>query len=84
MSWSSCKLEDRGKPGNRFNGHGGRLRVLLDGVEVSNRCYYANEEDGRVDCYKHNAEGKPYIDPENPGDVARETLRGEVRIEDVT
>lgn len=56
-------------------------RVLLDGEDVSNRCYRAEVYDdgtGAAYCYKWR-KGKPYYDKESD-DVAKETLTGKVEI----
>ena len=54
--------------------------VLVDGVDVTGKCHTADEEKGVAWCYKHNEEGKPYVDPCNPGKVAEEELTGKVEI----
>lgn len=56
-------------------------RVLLDGVDVTGRCHTADEEEGKVWCYKWNAEGKPFVDPDHPDKGAvEEILTGKVLI----
>lgn len=60
-------------------------RVLLDGVDVSERCYraerYSNgsSESGNVFLYKRNEKGNFYVDPETR-EVAREFRSGHVEI----
>ncbi len=65
-------------------------RALLNGVDVSSRCFYADNRRGVVGLYKLNAEGKKYIEHQyfehwavpshlRPR-VAREWLRGKVTI----
>ncbi len=57
----------------------GQCRVLLDGVDVTNNCYTADEEEGKVWCRKRNELGNCFIDPETGG-VASEVLTGKVKI----
>jgi hypothetical protein len=52
--------------------------VLVNGVDVTNRCYYADDGAGLARCFKHNEQGKCYFD-RDCDDVAREVLRGRVR-----
>lgn len=51
--------------------------ILVDGVDVTLRCFTADEEKGIAICYKHNEDGEPYIDL---GRMAEETLHGKVEI----
>ena len=53
-------------------------RVWLNGEEVTDRCYLA-DDDGFVGLYELGPKGKPYID--EWGDIVREELSGDVRIE---
>jgi len=57
-----------------------RARVWLDGEEVTDRCFYASEEAGRVGLYRLNAAGVKYRDPDNTTQVAKEQREGQVRI----
>jgi hypothetical protein len=56
----------------------GVYQAFLDGVDVSNRRFYADDESGIVKC---NAlrEGKPYLDPET-AKVAETVSTGRVVI----
>src|SRR5688572_20114749 len=54
------------------------LLVLLDGEDVTKRCYYADDRAGVVHLFLHNAEGRPYYDMETDG-AAREERSGAVR-----
>lgn len=54
-------------------------RVWLDGVEVTNRCYYADGRRGVVRLFKHDAAGRVYLDLDMPARIATEELRGHVR-----
>lgn len=54
-------------------------RVHLDGIDVTTRCYAANDVDGWVDCWKLNADGHKYLDDD--GEAAQERLHGTVVIE---
>ena len=57
------------------------MRVWLNGVEVTNNCFYADGRRGVVRMYRLNAEGRkyvrfvPYVIPR----VATEQRRGHVR-----
>ena len=53
-----------------------RARVWLDGVDVSEWCYYADGRRGVVRLYRQNATGHKYI--ANDG-IATEERRGRVR-----
>jgi hypothetical protein len=64
-------------------------RVWLNGVEVTNRCFYADGRRGVVRLYKLNPEGKKYVEnaqflhwnvPKHLRPrVATEEVRGKVR-----
>jgi hypothetical protein len=56
------------------------VRVRVDGVDITRRCYEADDERGFATCFRWNAEGKPYLDP-TTGEVARERLTGHVEID---
>lgn len=56
-------------------------RCWVDGVEVTDRCYAANDEEGWADCYKVDGTGHKFIER---GQVARERLTGVVRLEKST
>lgn len=53
-------------------------KVLLNGVDVTNRCFTADEEEGKVWCVKWNELGKAFVDPS--GNIAKEVLEGRVEI----
>lgn len=53
-------------------------RVCVDGVDVSRRCFAANDEEGWADCYVR-VDGR-YVVTE-AGCIARERLRGTVAID---
>ncbi len=55
----------------------GTCSILVDGKDVTSRCFTADDEKGIAMCYKHNSEGKPYIDNEK---IAEEILYGEIEI----
>lgn len=55
------------------------VRVMLDGVQVP-KPLTADEELGEVLCFKLNARGNPFIDPDNPKQIAQHTLTGKVEI----
>ena len=54
--------------------------IFVDGVDVTNRCYTADEEQGKAWCFKHNKENRPFLDPDTPNKVAAEVLTGKVVI----
>ena len=53
------------------------LRVLVNGVDVSDRCIEASAEAGWAWCFKLNADGKKYRD-DATREAAREKLTGVV------
>jgi len=55
------------------------LRVLVNGVDVTDRCEEANAEEGWAQCFALNVDGKKYVDP-TTNNVARERLEGHVVI----
>lgn len=57
------------------------LRVLLDGVDVTMRCTFADDHNHMVQLLLHNENGKPYFNEH--GDIAREELTGNVTIVEV-
>lgn len=59
------------------NETGRDLRVFLNGIDVTDRCYEADA--GVVRLFKRNEQGCFYVDPET-GDAARETLYGRVSV----
>ncbi len=54
--------------------------VFVDGVDVTGRCYTADEEEGKVWCFKHNELGQTFVDPDNEDKAAEEVLTGTVLI----
>ena len=65
-----------------------RARVWLDDVEVTTRCFYADDRRGVVRLYRLNEAGKKFIEPilnaphwNMPPRVAVEERRGHVRIQ---
>ncbi len=57
----------------------GRYKVLLDGADVSDHCFMADDVTGEVGLWRRNASGDFYLDPET-GDPAQEVRRGQVVI----
>ena len=57
----------------------GYCKVFVDGVDVTNNCYTADEEEGKAWCRKSNELGNRFIDPAT-GEVANEVLTGKVEI----
>ena len=69
--------------GFNFNlslGSNQKVKILVDGVDVTNHCHTADEEEGKAYCYKCDEEGRHYIDPDNPHQAAQEVLEGKVEI----
>lgn len=54
---------------------GTHLRILVDGIDVTNHCRAAHDIEGWAIIFKTNESGHHYI--EN-GEVAKATLRGKV------
>lgn len=58
----------------------GHCRVWVDDVELTNRCYGLDQRIGEVYCYVHGSSGRPFLRADRK-DVARETIRGAIRVE---
>lgn len=56
------------------------MRVTVDGVDVTERCYEADDEEGIVKCYAFNGHRKLSWN-EAGDDLVCEELRGDVVIE---
>lgn len=63
----------------RMRDHGVYLKVLFNGVDVTNHCEAADDLAGYVDLFKVNADGQHYVNELN--ELARERLYGDVRFE---
>lgn len=65
----------------RLASKGVKVTVFAGGVDVTRRCYFADDTPGHEAAYlfRHNAQGRPYFDPD-VDDVARERLTADVRI----
>lgn len=58
-----------------------RSRAWLNDVEVTNRCFYADDRAGIVRLYRVSAAGSKYVVLNRHNcEAAREELRGRVRI----
>ena len=57
-----------------------KLQVSLDGEEVSNVCFEADEDEGYVKVYLTDEDAHRLRDPNNPNKVAWEKREGEVKI----
>ena len=55
--------------------------IHLDGIDITNRVFTADEELGKVWCFKKNEEGNSFLDPNDPSRAATELLEGKVKIE---
>ena len=49
------------------------VKAGLETIDITGRCYMVNTETGEAQCYKHDAQGRLYVDD---GEVARETIPG--------
>lgn len=74
MRISVCK-DDPGYDDRAF----GRCKVFLDGADITQHCYTADEEEGKVWCRKVNEVGASFIDPAT-GKCANEVFTGKVEI----
>jgi hypothetical protein len=54
-------------------------KVLLDGVDVTNRCFFFNDNGGIVKLYVKDKDGNFKINATHDG-VVTETLKGEVEV----
>ncbi|MGE3276733.1 MAG: hypothetical protein AB7O67_16600 [Vicinamibacterales bacterium] len=59
-----------------------RLRVTVDGVDVSARCIAADDRYGWAAVYAEDEHGRKYASKTHPGVLAMEVLTGTVRIEE--
>ena len=55
----------------------GKWRASLDGVDVTDRCFRADDEAGEVWCYVHDENGQPFS---YRGKAAQECRKGKVVI----
>lgn len=53
------------------------LRTFLDGIDVTDKCKWANDETDEACLYLHDTSGKPYFDLVT-GEMAMEILKGRV------
>jgi hypothetical protein len=53
-------------------------RVRVNNVEVTQRCFAADDENGFAWCFRHDERGRPYV---LNGEVAKERLTGDVVID---
>lgn len=78
--WADARYPNR--QGNSFGMIFGRCRILLDGEEVQDRCFFYDimptTNTGIVGLYKHR-DGKPYFDPATRG-AAQEWISGKVEV----
>lgn len=54
--------------------------IFVDGVNVTERCHTADEEEGKAWCFKCNELGQKLVDPDFPDRAAEEVLTGKVLI----
>lgn len=64
----------------RYRARGVRLRVSIDGRDVTDRCVYADDCSGEVELLAHK-NGKPFFNRDR-GQIGTERLRGRVLIFD--
>jgi hypothetical protein len=53
--------------------------VLVDGIDVTKRCFYVDDEAGEAHCFKVDGNNKFYFDNAS-NKAAKEILRGKVEI----
>ena len=70
----SCKSGDPGYDPMAV----GRYRIILDGVDITDCCYVADEELGKVWCYALNSEGEVKV---LDGILVTKILSGNVKVE---
>lgn len=58
----------------------GNCKIFVDGVDVTDRCSTADEEQGVAFCYKINEAGQKYVD-KDLDQVASQALYGKVEIQ---
>ncbi len=70
----SVKKDDPG-----FDADTQHCQIFVDGLDVTARCYTADEEEGKAWCFKHNELGEVFCDPATDKPAA-EVLSGKVVI----
>lgn len=64
---------------------GGRFRVVANGEDVTDRCFYLDTETGRLGLFLRNDKGRFYVDPNDHGRAAQEWIDGaEISLIDTT
>ncbi len=64
--------------------YSGKCKILVDGLDVTDICSTADEEQGVVFCYKLNKDGRKYIELDpfpNAEFIASQALYGKVEIQ---
>lgn len=62
--------------------HMGKVKVFLNGEDVTHRTFAADDVIGYVDRYKSYRDGKIYVDP-STGSAAKERIYGDVVIKGI-
>jgi hypothetical protein len=75
-TWADARYTWNLVPGNRFAEYSQKCKIVIDGEDVTNRCFFFHVEAGIVGLYLHR-DGEPYID-DSTKDIAREWRRGVV------
>jgi len=55
------------------------VKILCDGVDITNRCYMADEEEGKAFCFSLNEKGEKFFNSAINA-VAKEVCLGEIKI----
>lgn len=77
--WCSALPIDRGREGNLWSGKG-TLRIMLNGRDVSEHCFYADELLGEVGHYLVNGKGENIMTPDPKPKLCTVFTKGIVRI----
>lgn len=57
----------------------GKVKVLVNDIDITNRCFEADDIEGYALCYKYDENGKFYLDLSG-NDLVIEKLEGKVNI----
>jgi len=58
-----------------------RYHCFLDGQDISNRCYAADDEEGTAWCYVRDDAGRLVLNAASPAEPLTERLTGTIRLE---
>lgn len=60
-------------------GHHGKC-VLFNGVDITDRCSEFDDVKGYAVCFVHDSEGRPFVSPISPDELAKEILTGRIEV----